>query len=245
MPPTSNNNSLQTQTIWEHLVALKRVAFLSLGTLLCAAALVHWQREWVITFLLVPLGSESQPLQFLSPLDPLYFILKVDFTLGFLLALPIILTLIWRYIAPAVQVVWWLPLLIVSAATVLSMMASLYAYFLVAPIILTFMSNIIIPGTTAAFTAAGYLDFLLSTTLILVLVFQLPLLIVGAIGAKLLSPVVITDNRPYVYLGTVVIAAVVTPTTDVLTLALVAGPAIAAVELGIGIAKLLFNRKTV
>lgn len=239
------NHSSDTLTIWEHLVALKRVVLWCVGTLLLSASLIHWQRELVISFLLVPLGETSQPLQFLSPLDPLYFILKIDFTLGFLLALPLILTYVWWYVSPALHVRWWVPVLVVSIASVLSVTAALYAYFLVTPIILTFMSNIIIPGTAAAFTAAGYLDFLLSTTLILVLVFQLPLLIVGAIGAGLLTTKQITDNRPYVYLGAVSIAAVVTPTTDILTLGLVSGPAIVAVELGAGTARLLFGRKTV
>jgi sec-independent protein translocase protein TatC len=243
MLQTPNNHSA-TLTIWEHIVALKRVVLLCLGTLLVAASLVHWQRESIIGFLLVPLGETSQPLQFLSPLDPLYFILKVDFTLGFLLALPFILGFIWRFVSPALNVRWWVPVIVVSVASVLSFWAALYAYFFVTPIILSFMSTIIIPGTTAAFTAAGYLDFLLSTTLILVFVFQIPLLLVGAIGAGLISHTQITNNRPYVYLGAVSLSAIVTPTTDVLTLGLVAGPAIAAVELGVGTARILFRGKT-
>lgn len=232
-------------TLWEHLLELKRVVIVAIATLLLAASLVHWQREIVIGFLLGPLGENSQPLQFLSPLDPLYFILKIDFTLGFIISLPIILTLIWRYIAPALNVRWWVPMLIIISASSLSVLAALYAYYFVAPVVLAFMSSIIIPGTTAAFTAAGYLDFLLTITLILVVVFQLPLIVVGGIVSKLLAPETITNNRPYVYVGAVTISAIITPTTDILTLGLVAAPAILAVELGLGIARVVLWRRHV
>jgi len=243
--PLNQPNSDAALTIWEHIVALKRVVFIAVGSLLLSASLVHWQREIIINFLLVPLGPGGPVLQFLSPLDPLYFILKIDFTLGFLIILPLLLTLLWRYVSPAMSVRWWIPLLIINVASALALLAAAYAYYLVTPLILGFMASIIIPGTTAAFTASGYLDFLLTTTFILVVIFQLPLIIIAAVGTKLLNPTQITENRPYVYVGAITIAAIVTPTTDILTLGLVAAPAIVAVEVGVGVARLIFRTKQV
>jgi len=219
-------------TVWEHLAQLRRLLFWVVGSVVLAAGCVHYWREPVITFLLQPLGDTQAPLQFLSPLDPLYFILKIDFTLGLLLSLPFILCIVWRYIAPAVSLRWYTPLLVGTLITILSGLAMAYAYLLVVPIILAFMSSIVIPGTATAFTASGYLSFLLTTTSILVLVFQIPLILATLCLLRLMTPAYIRQHRPYFHIGALVLAAIVTPTTDIFTLGLVAGPAIVAIELG-------------
>lgn len=230
------------QTIHEHVRALVRVVLWSLGFVISASILVYWQRELVIDFLLQPLGENAMPLQFLAPLDPLFFLLKVCFTLGFLLGLPLIMLLVWHFIAPATRAGIAKGLVIVTATSVLAISAAAYAYTLVVPIVLNYMASIVIAGTTTAFTAHGYLNFLLTTTTLLVMIFQLPLVIVGATSLGLIETRQITSRRRYLYLGTLIATAVITPTTDVITLALVSLPTIVVIELGIFISWLLQPR---
>lgn len=232
-------------TFSEHVSQLVRTFFLSIGVLIGAAALVHAYRESVIHFLLLPLEPRSAPLQFLSPLDPLMFVLKVDFVLGFFIAMPIIAWLIWRYIKPATEVRSWLVLVVLIVSTVLTAGAVMYSYNIVIPIVLEFMNVFITEGTTAAYTAQGYLSFFLATTVLLVFVFQIPLLIVFLSALRIVDPVDIIKNRLHIYTGILVLSAVITPTTDVITLGLVTLPTIALTEIGIQTAKFLRRNESV
>lgn len=233
-----NRRHQTEQTLVEHLIALKSTVLWSLFFLLVAASCVHAFRGVVIPFLLTPLGQDATDLQFLTPLDPLFFLLKVDFILGFLISLPIIALLIWHFIAPATTLSLSKAIGIIVTVSCLSIVGAGYAYAVVVPIVLSFMSSIIIEGTVTAYTAHGYLHFLLSTTILLVLVFQIPLIIVLLTILQLLDPRRITQYRPYIYSGAFIIAAVITPTTDVITLILVAVPAIAVTEIGTAVARL-------
>ncbi len=241
------SQSKQTQselTVLDHIRSLRRTVFSIVFVILAASGIVHYFKNEVLTFLLAPLGVSAPELQFLSPLDPLYFILKVDFILGFLLSLPITIFLIWRFVAPNRDRSSILtPLFIIGASSGLGFIAAVYAYKLLIPIILNYMSGLVVPGTALSFTANGYLDFFLTTTALLILVFQIPLLIVGLTYAKIIVPSTISKNRPYIFLGIVVITAFITPTTDLISLALIAVPALVVVEFGTLMARFVYARQ--
>lgn len=240
----SNQTQNKSLTFFEHIRELRRLVFWMLGWFLIAVATVHALREPIITFLLHPLGPDQPPLQFLTPLDPLYFILKLDFTLGFLLSLPILAVLLWRYITPAFTLKkWWVPYLLGISVLVLSTLACAYSYILVMPLLLDFLSTLAVPGTNTAFTAHGYLSFFLTTTIVLVAVFQIPLGIFLAVSLGILSTKTVYQNRPYIYVGAVIVSAIITPTTDVFSLALVAVPCIAAVEIGTFASYLIYRKR--
>lgn len=224
---------METQTIREHVIALLKTIGIAFGLVVFFSALVHWKRGQVIDFLLQPLGDNAAPLQFLSPLDPLFFILKIDFTLGFLISFPVIFLLVWRFVAPATQARLYLGVAIIAATSILALLAAAYAYFLIVPVVLHYMSSIVIAGTVTAFTAHGYLNFLLSTTFLLVIIFQIPLTLIGAGSLGLLTARQLTERRKYIYTGSMILTAVITPTTDIITLALITVPTIAVIEMGI------------
>lgn len=230
-------------TFTEHVGQLLKTIFAAIGVFILAASLVHTFREPVIQFLFQPLGPSPTSLQFLSPLDPLLFILKVDFVFGFFLATPIIIWLGWRYVQPATHVRSWLVLLLLLISTALTCIAVTYSYAIVVPIVLEFMNIFIIEGTTAAYTAHGYLNFFLSTSLLLMLVFQIPLLILALTGLHIVNPADIKERRPHIYVGILIVSAVITPTTDIITLALITIPAIVLTEIGIQVATLLHRRE--
>ncbi len=241
---TQNLQLVRTETeltVFDHIRSLRRTVFSIVGVILLTSGLVHYFNVPILTFLMKPLGTENPGLQFLAPLDPLYFIFKVDFTLGFLLSLPVTIFLIWRFISPAVQTEkFYVPFLIIGSSCLLSLVAGLYAYKLLIPIILNYMSGLVLPGTELSFTANGYLDFLLSTTALLILVFQIPLVIIGLAYIRVLNPDTVSSNRRYIYLGVIVVTAIITPTTDIISLSMIALPAVLVVELGTLMARLVY-----
>lgn len=231
-------------SFFEHIRALRNVLFKIIGVILLASLLVHHYNQQVFDFLLRPLGDEVTDLQFLSPLDPLFFVLKLDFTLGFLVSLPIVSYLVWTFVSPAVTVRRrYVPYAVIISSTGLGLIGAGYVYIVVVPTILEYMSTISVPGTVLAFTANGYFGFLMGTTTLLVLIFQIPLVVVGLAAAGILDPRVITKNRSYIYTGIVVVTAILTPTTDVITLGFMAIPAIVVLEIGALVARVLVRRK--
>jgi len=234
----------QNLTILEHLRIFQRTIFAVVGIILTASVVVHTWRDPIVRFILEPLGQNSPPLQFLSPLDPLFFILKLDFTLGILITLPITLFLIWRFISPETGPRGILrPVIFIGAASTLGLMAAYYSYDIIVPIVLNYMQSIVIEGTTTAFTAQGYLNFLLSIVTIMVFVFQLPLVIFTLAWAQILDPRFIAAQRRYIYAGTFIAVAFITPTTDVITLFMVALPTLAVIELGTVAGRLVYRVK--
>lgn len=232
-------------TLLDHLKELRRVVIIIVTLVITASAIAHVYRNEIINLLLLPLGEDVQPLQFLSPLDPLFFILKVDFTVGIIVTLPIAIFLLTKFFAPAVKFSLLRAIVYIVAMTILSMTGVIYGFKVVIPIILNFMSGVVVPGTVIAFTAHGYLGFMLTTISLLALVFQIPLLIICANQLGLVDLSFLANSRRYIYTAIFIFCAIITPTTDIVTLALVTTPALIMFEIGIILAKVLnkTNRK--
>lgn len=220
-------------TVWEHVAELRRYVLLSVGSVLLFGSLTHAYRNELVAVLLRPLG-EGVTLQFLSPLDPLLFILTLDLFGGILLSLPVILWGTYRFLAPALpRVRTWQVVVVLGAAILFGLGAVVYGYLVAVPITLSVLTGFALPGTEPAFTANGYLSFLLTVLVSLVLVFEMPLIMVALSRLGLLEPRALSRKRGHVYLGLLVGVAVVTPTTDLISLALILLPTYAVFELGL------------
>jgi len=245
MIPSDQTSTSSRLTFLEHLQAFRSLVIWILGIITVCVSIIHYHREVIVLFLLRPLGSETPSLQFLSPLDPLYFIIKLNITLGLLLSLPFIFVILWHFISPALPIARrWVPYVLFLSTAVLSAAAFAYTYALVMPLLLSFLDTLAVPGTINAFTAQGYLSFFLNTTAMLVLVFQIPLFLFIAIGYNVVQVKTIAKNRPYIYLVAVIASAVVTPTTDIFSLGLISLPCIIAIELGTLLGRICFKKSS-
>jgi len=216
-------------TFFDHLLELRSKILVSFAALVAGTALAHAYHETLIAFFLRPIQGEK--LFFLSPLEPLFFIFKIDLFVGFILALPVLNWCVFSFVRPAVkQSSWILFSLLYGAAAVLILSALAYAYFVMVPISLKFLMSITVPGTRHMITANSYLNFLLTQSLIIALVFQIPLFIVAGsyIGAFCIQT--LAAKRPYIYVGGIIVLAVITPTTDLFNFAIIAVPALVIFE---------------
>lgn len=227
---------------WEHIADLRKLLYVVVGLLLVTASTIHYFRADIIPFLLKPLGETTAPLQFLSPLEPLFFILKIDFVGGFIISLPFIIIGIYQFLRPTPWRRFAMPLVTILASSLLAFVGAAYAYYVVVPIVLGFMNSLILPGTVAGFTAMGFMNFLLGTGFMLVLIFQIPTVTVLGSIAGIINPYGFSGYRRNTYLGIFVATAIITPTTDVITLFLVSLPAIIVTEVGVTIGKLFYQK---
>jgi sec-independent protein translocase protein TatC len=216
-------------TFFDHLIELRSKILVSCFAVVVGALVAHWFHEALIAFLLRPVSGEK--LLFLSPLDPLFFILKVDVFAGCILALPVINWCAFSFVKPAMRrSSWFLLSTLYGMAAALAASGLAYAYYVMVPISLTFLLSIHVDGTANMITATSYLNFLLVQSLITAIIFQIPLFFVAcaAIGAFPMSA--IASKRRHIYVIGLIALAVLTPTTDIFNLCVVALPALLIFE---------------
>lgn len=231
----------QSKPFWEHVADARQLLFIVVGVFLVSAGVTHYFHQTLIAFLLRPLDT-SDPLQFLSPLEPLFFILKIDFIGALVVTLPVTIMLAYRFVRPGTARSFVVPFLVLLTSTMLALTGAAYSYYVIIPIVLAFMQSLIMPGMVAAFTAMGFIDFVLGTAMLLVLLFQIPILTVALSHIGLFNPYEFASYRRNVYLGIIVATAVITPTTDILTLLLVSMPALCITEIGVLVGRLVYTR---
>jgi sec-independent protein translocase protein TatC len=236
----------ESQTLWEHLKELKNYVLFAVAALIVGASITQVYHVEIIKLIFAPLGT--QMLVFLSPLDPLLFVFKVDFYGGLFLSLPVIMFCVFRFITPAIAkqtstlLAWFcgLSILLVVAA-------SAYTYLLLLPLSINFLLSIQVPGVQNLFTADQYLGFAFMELALMAGIFQIPSVVLLLVFARLLNPHILSKNRGVVWVTTTVVLAIITPTTDLYSLSLFLVPTLVIFELSILLGKaiyLLRNRKT-
>ena len=180
-----------------------------------------------------------------SPLGPLTLFITVGLYLGIILALPFVLYQVWLFIAPglyrherkAVSV-------FLFSAVILFLAGTAFGYYIMLPLTLDFLIKV---GSSGPFTAMismnDYFDLTLVILLGLGLVFQLPILIFFLSLFGIVTPKFLWNNSRYAVLIIAVVAAVVTPTTDALTMLIFMAPMLALYLVGIGVSALVVRNK--
>ena len=182
-----------------------------------------------------PQGSRPEPgdtcLQAISPTEQVFAYFKVTLVLALILAMPVIVYNIWKYVAPGLTrqerkyIVAILP-----GATLLFLGGVSFAYFALLPPALGFLLEF---GTVRINpTVDSYISFFWRLTVAIGLVFQLPLLLFVLAKLKIVNPKMLGAIRRYVVVGAFIVAAIVTPTPDPFNQILVVVPILVLYEVG-------------
>jgi sec-independent protein translocase protein TatC len=98
-------------------------------------------------------------------------------------------------------------------------------------------------GLKPMITISSYIDFILKFTLAFGVVFEMPVVITLLSMLGVVTPQFLSKNRKYAILINFIIAAVLTPTPDIVNQSLMAGPLIILYEIGIICARVVTRRK--
>jgi sec-independent protein translocase protein TatC len=137
-----------------------------------------------------------------------------------------------RYAAPFVII-----------GSVFFVLGAAFAQLVVIPFAMRFLVTFPGPDLAPMISIGAYMDFVLKFTLAFGVVFELPVVITLAARMGVVTPQQLAKNRKYAVLIIFIVAAVLTPTPDVVNQALMAGPLVVLYELGI-IAARLFGRRS-
>jgi len=187
-------------------------------------------------------GIKDPKLAILTPTEGFSVIwVQLPILTAIFLSSPWILYQIWAFIAPGLykrERRWAAPFVITSAG--LFILGGLFAYFVAFKLGLAFLIGIGVGNNAqAVISLSNYLDLFTNVSLGMGLVFELPVLIFFLALLRLVTPGFLIRNSRYAILGIVVVAALVTPTPDVVNLMLLALPMTLLYFMGVFAAYLL------
>jgi sec-independent protein translocase protein TatC len=201
----------------------------------------------IFAFIMRPLAAtlpDGRRMIYTEPTEAFMLQLKVALLAGLVLAAPLILWQLWLFIAPGLyRREKRLAIPFVTAATLLFVGGAAFNHYVVFRLAFTFLGSF----------ATDYMEFLpridpvfsLYARMLLAfgLIFQMPVLVFTLARFGMVTAGFLWRNTRYAILIIFVIAAVVTPTTDVVTQTLMAGPMTLLYMISIGIAWLVAPRR--
>ncbi len=195
--------------------------------------------------LIAPLknSSETIVLQNLVPYGQISLYLQVIFFSGFVLSFPFLVYQIWQFVLPGLREKERAATRFVISFISLSFFAGIaFGYFIFLPISLKFFAGFGTPLIENNIAVQDYISFFIGALLTAGLVFELPFIsyVLSKIG--LLTPAFMRFYRKHAIVTLLIVAAVVTPSTDLVTQLVIAVPMILLYELSIGISGYI-NRK--
>jgi sec-independent protein translocase protein TatC len=175
------------------------------------------------------------------------FTLQIDSSLmiGLILTVPYILFELWKFIRPALHEKERKAASgFVFYASILFLSGVLFGYFIITPVSINFLAGYTVSNSIQnLFSIDSYISSVSTLTLATGLVFELPILVYILANLGILTPKFMKDTRRYAIVVILIIAAVVTPTPDMLTMTVVAIPLLLLYELSIGVAGVVERRK--
>ena len=248
MEKPTDNPSADGMSFWEHLDVLRGVLIKAVvAVALCSAAAFAFKDE-VFSIILAPRSNTFFTYRLLAMATPwsdgpgvvpfsirlintqlagqFVIHMKMAVCAGLLAASPYVLFLLFRFVAPALYAKERKYAL--QAATggyVMFAFGVLLCYFLIFPLTLRFLGTYQVSSDVVnAISLSSYTETLLTMSLLMGVVFELPVLCRVLAGMGVLSAATMRRFRKHTVVVILLIAAAITPTSDVFTMMLVALP---------------------
>jgi sec-independent protein translocase protein TatC len=222
----------------EHLDELRKRILYSLYALIAVCAVTLWYWETMFVFLGKYFSQFGGQLVFTKPMGAFLFSMKLSVLAGLLVASPFIFSQVWLFVAPGLyakekRVV--IPFVLLSSLLFIG--GAVFAHFVAFPAMWRFFASYDGLGGMKFFPSIDEtFELYVWTILGIGLVFQMPMLVYflarfGVVTAKFLL-----KQFRYAVLIIVVVAAVVTPSGDPVTLMIFAAPMLVLYIVSVGVA---------
>jgi sec-independent protein translocase protein TatC len=188
-------------------------------------------------------GVKDAKLVITTPMEAFSIIwMKLPIICAIFMASPWVLYQIWSFIAPGLykkERRWAAPFVICSAG--LFVAGGVFAYFVAFRLGLAFLLGIGLNNNlTPMVSVSEYFDLFVNVSLGMGLVFELPVLIFFLSLLRILTPQFLVRNSRYAILLIVIVAAIITPTPDIVNLMLVSVPMLLLYFVGVFASYLLY-----
>jgi sec-independent protein translocase protein TatC len=246
--PDDESSGADKMSFLEHLDELRKrlivsVSALGIGFVVCWAYV-----ERLLDFIFTPLTEtiKGGKFQYIEPGEGFMLRMKLAALAGLFLALPVILWQIWRFVAPGLYSnEKRLAIPFVFLSTVFFTLGAAFSHYVAFPWTMQFFASferpdmVFVPAIKPVF--AMYVKMMLAMGV----VFEMPTAVYFLARVGLVSAKFLIKQFKYAVLIIFIAAAILTPGTDLVSQALMAGPMIVLYIVSIGIAWLFAKKKPV
>jgi sec-independent protein translocase protein TatC len=238
---------------WGHLDELRSVLLRVIAATMVFAVAAFCMKKWLFAVILAPhtsdfvtyrlLGVDTFAIRLVNTglTEQFMMHMKAACYAGLLLASPYVLFELFRFVSPGLyrnerQAAVW----VTGCAYLMFIVGTLLNYFLVFPLTVRFLGTYQVSAEVGnLLTLQSYMDTLLTLTLVMGVVFELPVVTALLAHLGLLTDRLMGRYRRHAVVVILIVAAVITPTTDVFTLLVVAFPVWLLYELSILLCKIV------
>ena len=251
----SNNKDVNQMTFWEHLDELRSIVLKATAFMVVFSIVAFLLKDELFQIVFASKNADFITYRILSTCGDLFgqpdsiafqidlintgiagqfaIHMKMAMWAGFLCALPYIIYLLFRFIAPALHeeelkyttyICGWGYLMFVLGVLV--------NYFLVFLLTFHFLGTYQVSSDVVnMISLQSYMDTLILLSLVMGIVFEMPLLSWLLEKTNILSADMMRRYRRHSYVAILIIAAIITPTSDVFTLLVVSLPMVMLYEI--------------
>lgn len=204
-------------TLGEHLEELRQRIFVIIGSVAVASIAAFVFHSWILDVLNRPLPAGHRQLLATGVAEPFTVSITVSLYAGLALSSPVILWQVWAFFAPAFDhSAERKMLLLVTFAAALAAGGLAFGYWILLPRAIHFLTNYDSRHFLHLIKASTYYSFVVTILLGIVVIFQLPLVILGLVALGVLSSRTLRKNRRLGYLITAAVALAL-PGPDLVT----------------------------
>lgn len=228
----------QTATFWEHLDVLRWAIIRSLVVVVVFAVVAFCMKEWLFAVVLAPASSHFITFRLMGSPDFSIHLINTGLTeqfmthmrtaayAGLLFASPYVLYQLFSFVSPGLyQNERRAAYKIVGSSYVMFLLGTFICYFIIFPLTVRFLGTYqVSEDVTNMLTLQSYTDTLISMCLVIGVVFELPVVcaLLGRMG--MLTDTLMRRYRRHAVIAILIVAAIITPTTDIFTLLIVSLP---------------------
>ncbi|MEE1259478.1 MAG: twin-arginine translocase subunit TatC [Paludibacteraceae bacterium] len=247
----------QAKSFWDHLDELRTCLIRIIIVVLVGAIVAFAMKTEVFSIVLAPTKSEFITYRWFSQfgeianfnlnlintqlISQFSIHMQVSIIIGIICVSPYILYSIFAFVSPALyENERKYARVLIVAGYIMFMIGVALCYFLIFPLTIRFLGNYQVSDDVAnIITLSSYIDTLTMLTLMLGIVFELPILcmLLGKMG--ILTADFMKEYRRHAIVIILIVAAIITPTTDVMTLMLVTLPIYLLYEISILAVKMI------
>ena len=227
-------------TFLEHLEEMRWRIIKALAAVLGIAVLAFIESDLIMALLTRPAEQLEIPVQLQAIRVSDLFMVQIiaSFLTGLVLASPVILYQLWRFIRPALEkptrtAGFW----VVVAGTSLFVTGVLFGYLVILPFSLRFFSSLGDGSVASNYSIQAYFGYVAWILLSAGLIFQLPVISFILTRIGLLTPAFLRHYRKFALIGILVLSAILTP-PDPLSQILMAIPLLGLYEVAVPISKI-------
>lgn len=223
--PLDNNDEAMTLT--EHLGELRRRILHSLAALAAGTLVSSFYIDEIVAVLTAPATN----LYYMRPAEAFFIYIKIALACGVLLAAPVLFYELWAFLVPALTGRERSALMLFVPSSVLLFWAGIaFAYFFEFPQGLHFFTTFAGGNIAPMLSIESYLDFFLMLVVPFGFIFNLPMVLIVLAQMGVVTSALLKRGRRYMVVASFILAAIITPTPDVVTQTLLAVPMILLYE---------------